>query len=388
MKKIISVFFALICLLTAVIGVVGIGTAFALPTGLQTKSRSAYLMDFNSGTLIYAFNENEELPIASMNKIMTLLLCFEALDNGEFFLEDSITVSAEASGMGGSQVFLEENGAYKIGELLKSIVVASANDACVAMAERLAGSESLFVDRMNERARELSLDHTVFVNCTGLPGAGQHSTVKDVAKMFAELLTHKDYYRYSGIWMDKIEHPGGRYTEISNTNKLIRFYDGCDSGKTGFTSEAGHCLAASAKRGNMRLISVVIKAPDSKSRFGDISQMFNYGFANYTNKTIVDNNIPLEISVAVENGKKDAIQVIPEKSFYLFSEKNKKDALEVDFCPISSVKAPIEKGDVVGSLKIYRDHIEIGEVAVLANETVDRSTYFDTIKDIARDWSI
>lgn len=388
MKKIISVFFAFICLVSAMIGVIGVGTVFASPADLQTKSRSAYLMDFNSGTLIYASNENEELPIASMNKIMTLLLCFEALDNGEFTLEDSITVSAEASGMGGSQVFLEANCEYQIGDLLKSIVVASANDACVAMAEHLAGSEDLFVARMNERAHELNMDHTVFINCTGLPGAGQHSTVKDVAKMFAELLTHKDYYRYSGIWMDKIEHAGGRYTEISNTNKLIRFYDGCDSGKTGYTSEAGHCLAASAKRGNMRLISVVIKAPDSKSRFGDISQMFNYGFANYMNKTIVDENTPLEIPVEVEGGKKDAIQVIPEKSFYLFSEKNKKDALEVDFCPLTPVKAPVEKGEIVGYLKIYRDHIEIGEVAVLANEAVDRSTYFDTIKDIAKDWAI
>lgn len=196
-------------------------------------------MDYNSGTLIYANNENEELPIASMNKVMTLLLCFEALDEGAFSLDDSITVSAEASGMGGSQVFLEANHSYQIGNLIKSIVVASANDACVAIAEHIAGSEELFVERMNERAKELGMTHTVFINCTGLPGAGQHSTAKDVAKMFSELLTHKDYYRYSGIWMDKIEHAEGRYTEISNTNKLIRFYDGCDGGKPAIQVKRG-----------------------------------------------------------------------------------------------------------------------------------------------------
>ena len=389
MKKIFSVFFALICIVSALTGILGIGAVSAAQAGgLAVKSRSAYLMDYNSGTLIYANNENEELPIASMNKVMTLLLCFEALDERAFSLDDSITVSAEASGMGGSQVFLEANHSYQIGNLIKSIVVASANDACVAMAEHIAGSEELFVERMNERAKELGMTHTVFINCTGLPGAGQHSTAKDVAKMFSELLTHKDYYRYSGIWMDKIEHAEGRYTEISNTNKLIRFYDGCDGGKTGYTSEAGHCLVASAKRGNMRLVSVVIKAPDSKVRFGDVTQMFNYGFANYMNKTIVDENTPLEIPVRVDGGKKDEIQVIPEKIYYLFSEKNKKDALEIDFCPLEKVKAPIEKGELVGYLKIYRDQIEIGEVAVLANESVARSTYFDTIKDIAKDWAI
>jgi len=355
---------------------------------IVASSKSAYLIDAKSGSVIYSKNENERLPIASMCKIMTLLLCFDSIENGQVDPNSNVRVSENAAGMGGSQVFLESNGEYKVNDLIKSIVVASANDACVAMAETISGSEELFINAMNEKAKSLQMFDTNFVNCTGLPKAGQYSTAKDVSKMFSELIKHEDYFKYSKIWTDKIAHSGDRVTEISNTNKLIRFYQGCDSGKTGYTAEAGHCLAASALRNGMRLISVVISSPDSKTRFKEVSSMFNYGFANFTNKIIVDSNKALDDKVDILGGKTNSIEVVPEKSYYLFSKKNEKRSVEIEFVPNPSVKAPVQKGDVVGILYVYENNKELTSMDVLSNENVNQKTYFDTIYDIANKWSI
>jgi len=355
---------------------------------LKIESKSAYLIDANTKTVILSKNENEKLPIASMCKIMTLLLCFDAINNKEIRLDDYVTVSDNASGMGGSQVFLESGAEYLVGELIKSIVVASANDACVAMAEAISGSEDVFVEKMNKKAQELNMDNTVFANCTGLPKPTQYSCAKDVAIMFSELLKHEDYFKFSKIWTDKVMHPNDRFTEISNTNKLIRFYNGCDSGKTGYTTEAGHCLSASAVKNGMRLISVVISAPDSKTRFAEASAMFNYGFANYVNKIVVDNNKPLDLNVKINGGKKDSIEVVAEESFFLFSKKDQKRGVELDFIPIDKIKAPIHIGDIVGKLNIYENGILIGSINVLSNENVNNKTYFDIINDISTSWGV
>ena len=386
MKKILSVFLFLIafCIFTTHLKPVKIKTL--ANDALNVSSNSAILTDFNSGEVIYKKNEKEHLPIASMCKIMTLLLCFEELENQNLSLDENIIVSENASSMGGSQVFLEANKQYKVNELIKSIVVASANDACVAMAERICGSESAFVYKMNEKCTELGLNDTRFSNCTGLPKPEQYSCASDVSKMFRQLLKHNDYFSFSKIWMDKINHESDKYTEISNTNKLIRFYDGCDSGKTGYTSEAGHCLSASALRNGMRLISVVIKAPDSKSRFNDVTNMFNFGFANYTNKKIIDKNSPLDITVNVCKGKKDIIQAIAKEDFYLFCKKHEKIALDIDFTPTEVIKAPVKKGEKIGKLYIYKDSVLIKEIDVLSNESIDKQTYFDVIKNIIDKW--
>lgn len=352
------------------------------------KSKSVILTDYNSGTVIAEQNSKQHLPIASMCKIMTLLLTFEQIDKGALNFDENIAVSETAAGMGGSQVFLEAGAMYKTSDLIKSIVVASANDACVAIAETIAGSEDSFVSLMNARAKELGMTDTVFNNCTGLPKPGQYSCAKDVSVMFCELLNHEDYFKYSTIWMDEISHPKGRVTEISNTNKLVRFYNGCDSGKTGYTSEAGHCLAASAVRNGMRLVCVVISSPDSKTRFAEVSSLFNNGFANYTNKLIIDSNTPLEIEVNVKRGVKDSLTVMPEKSFYLFSAKNVQRSIEQDFQPFDEVKAPVRNGDCVGKIVIYENGVEIGSVNVLAAEDIAEKTYFDYIKDIGVNWGL
>lgn len=352
------------------------------------KSESAILIDFHSQNVIYSKNETEHLTIASMTKIMLLDLCFDALENGEYSLTDVICVSENASGMGGSQVFLEGNAKYSAEDLLKSIIVASANDASVAMAEFLFGSEQECVYNMNLKAKEYGMNDTHYSNCTGLPMPEQYSCAKDVANVFSKLLSHKEYFKYSGIWMDEIKHPKGNVTGLTNTNKLIRFYDGCDSGKTGFTKESGFCIACSAKRGNMRLVSVVIKAPSSKERFAEVSSMFNYAFANYTNKMVLDKTKPLNIEYKVEGGKKNSAQIVAEEDYYIFGNKNSKDNVIVDFIPGKGVKAPLKKGDKIGKLVIYKNGEEIQTVNCLINEDVKEKTYFDCVKDVLRHWTV
>ena len=349
--------------------------------------KALYCADFNSGTRIQAENECDHHPIASMCKIMTLLLCFEEIDAGHLSEEEEICVSERASGMGGSQVFLEAGADYRAGDLIKSICIASANDSCVAMSERIAGSEEEFVHRMNEKAKELGMQDTVFVNCTGLPAAGQYSCAKDVATMLRALLRHEGYFRYSTIWMDKMEHPKGRETEMANTNKMIRSYSGCDAGKTGFTNEAGFCLAASAMRGNMRVISVVMGADSSKTRFEKTKEAFDYAFANYSNKAILDASLPLDEHCPVQGGKKAEVAVRPARSCYIFCAKSEKDEIfyEIEFC---KVKAPLQEGDEVGAAVVYKNNVEADRVPLISNECIAKISYFDSLKKLAEKWVI
>ncbi len=395
MRRNYSVFFLILSFIVsfgALLGNAKLNGAMAetekTPVISGITSKSSVLMDANSGTVVFASNETEQRPIASMCKIMTLLLCFENMEKQGLSLDDKITVSATAAGMGGSQVFLEANAEYTVGTLLESIIVASANDACVAMAEYFSGSEESFVSQMNEKAKELGMKNTVFTNCTGLPKVGQYSCALDVATMFRELIKHKDYFKFSTIWTDEISHPRDRVTEIANTNKLVRFYDGCDCGKTGYTKEAGHCLCASAKRNDLRLVSVVISAPDSKTRFKEVSSMFNYGFANYTDKIIVDAENPLDFKVPILCGKKADCIAFAERSVYLFSRKNQDRNIETSFTAEENLKAPIVKGDKLGVLSVYENGVEIDTVNVFAGEDIAKKAYSDNVADVIENWGI
>ncbi len=348
------------------------------------KVKAEYLYDFNSGTEIYAYNENERLPIASMTKIMLLNLVYENLSLGNLSLDEEVCISENASGMGGSQVFLEAGRNYKVSDLIKSVTVASANDASVALAERLYGSEEECVNKMNEKVKELGLNNTQFSNCTGLPKPMQYSSAKDIVLIFADLIKHEGYFEFSKIWMDKIEHSKNA-TEISNTNKLIKHYSGCDGGKTGFTNEAGFCLTATAKRGNMRLISSVIGASDSKTRFNEVSSLLNTGFNGYENKAVLDKNLPLEVKAQISGGKNSLVEVYPEKDFFVFTKKNEKVNVDFEY-QLNSYKAPVKKGDKLGFVTIYKDGVEVGKVGLLSAQSVDKMNYFDTIKEIANNW--
>lgn len=380
MKKTKVLSILLIILIAFFTSTLNIGVCYASENG----SESYYLYDYHSGTEIQAKNENKRLQIASMTKIMLLLLCFDNLSSGKYSIEDKVPVSNNAMSMGGSQVFLEAGGEYTANDLIKSIVVASANDSSVAMAEFLYGSEENCVQEMNKKAELLGLKNTLFCNVTGLPQPMQYSSAKDIAIIFSNLIKHKEYYNYSTIWMDKIDHKNNS-TEISNTNKLIKFYEGCDGGKTGFTNEAGFCLTATAKRGNMRLIASVLNAKTSKERFNQASTLLNYGFNNYSNKVVVDKDICLEEKVNVIGGKINQIEVAPVKDFYVFSKRNSSDNIEIEKT-FNKVKAPINVGDKVGEIIVYKDGIEIGKVNIISKTKVEKSSYFDNLLDIIKEW--
>lgn len=355
---------------------------------LFSNAKAAYVMENTSETAVFEKEALKHLPIASMCKIMTLILAFDAIEQGIMTMDEEITVSENAAAMGGSQVFLEANAKYPVRELIKSIVVCSANDSCVAVAEKVSGSDQLFVEKMNEKARTLGCENTLFANCTGLPKEPQYSCAKDVAIMLKELLKHEEYYQFGKIWTDTFQHPEGRTTEISNTNRLVRFYEGCDGGKTGFTNEAGFCLAATAKRGNMRVISVAIGEKDSKTRFKEISESFDYTFANYQMATVVDSKKELESGVSVSGGKVKSVSVKPSRDGYLFLKRGEKGDHRVEITIPERLKAPVKEGERVGYATIFNNGIEYDKIPLIATADITKAGYLDALREIANRWNL
>ena len=353
---------------------------------LANSAKSAYLADYETGTVIYQKNPNEKLPIASMVKIMTSLLTLEAVDSGKIKMDDMVVVSAEAAGMGGSQVFLDANSKHKLSDLIKCIVVASANDASVAVAEYLGGSEGAFVTLMNKRANELGMTNTHFSNCTGLPAPENFSCAKDVFTMTRELVKHPQYFNYSRIWLEDYAHPDGRKTTITNTNKLVRFYNGCDGGKTGFTSEARFCLSATAKRGGMRIMAVIIGVDNSKVRFAEVSKMLNYAFGNYENRVLLANNAEIENTVEVIRGKSSVAKIVAEKNICAFLKRGEESKYELKYELPEVLKAPLKRGDVVGKIVVLKNNKVVEEVNLVLSEDINKATYLDDIKRIVREW--
>ena len=349
--------------------------------------KAAYVCEAESGTAVAVQRETERLPIASMCKIMTLLLAFEAADAGELSLEESVAVSEHAAGMGGSQVFLDAGLSYPAGELLKSIAVCSANDSCVAISERIAGSEEAFVERMNERARELGAENTLFANCTGLPREPQYSCAKDVALMLRELLKHEPFFDYAGIRLEDFRHPDGRVTTMTNTNKLLRKLEGCDGGKTGFTQEAGFCLAATAKRGETRLVCVVIGAESSDARFECTARLLNETFATHERRVVAAADQPMENALAVRGSRSDRIGYAPERSLGIFVKKGEKADVRTELILPADVRAPVMRGDRVGEAVLLRDGVEIDRCALISLDDAPRYSYGEAFREGAHLWN-
>ena len=354
---------------------------------LTENCKSAYLMDYGSGECLYKENETARMPIASVCKVMTLTLVFDAINCGELALTDTVTVSENAAGMGGSQVFLDKGCEYSVDNLIKSIVVCSANDSCVAMSEKIAGGEEEFVARMNKKAAELGCADTLFANCTGLPRDTQYSCAKDVALMFSNLIKNEEYFRYSKIWLEDFAHPDNRTTSMTNTNKLIRKYSFCDGGKTGFTNEAGFCLASTAKKSDLRLVSVVLGASSSDDRFKSTIKMFDYGFANFKNKIVLDKDVTLNDEFVVRGGKKDSFSVRPERNSFVFSALDKTPEITHNIVAYD-VKAPVAIDSVVGKIEVFKDGILADTVNIVAAESVERAGFSDYFKQIAENWSL
>ncbi len=353
-------------------------------------SRSAYVMDYNTGTTLFERNAEVRYPIASMVKIMTLNVIFEEIENGNLTFDEKILISENASGMGGSQMFLDTGLEYTVSDLIKGIVVVSANDACVAMAEKICGSSSAFVDLMNEKAKAYGLKNTNFVNVTGLPENGQYSTAKDVSKMMQKLLKHQKYHEYSTIFLENFNHPDGRVTEFTNTNKLVKFYPGCDGGKTGFTNEAMYCLSATAKREDTRIIATVMGAQTSKERNKEVTDLLNYAFHNYKTVKMLERGKPIEAEINVKSAKENQIEVAAERDFYILTKKGKTDEYSYEIFVKDNLKAPVKKGENIGKVVIKNKATgnTIEEIGLMTLCDVDKISLLDSLKLISENWSL
>lgn len=353
---------------------------------LDIKSSSYILVDMDSQTILLAHNEHEKLPVASICKLMTTLLTMEKLENGEIHLEDMVTASPYACSMEGSQAFLDAGSQYSVEDLLKSVIVASANDSSVVLAELIAGTEQNFTKLMNEKALSLGMNDTVYVNANGLPAMGQHSTAYDTAILLKEVSKYDLYHKYCQIWMDQLVHPSGRVTELVNTNRLIKYYDKCISGKTGFTDEAGYCLASHAKYNNLNLIAVVLQCDSMADRFNESVKLLDYGFANYETKLIVDASQMLEENFDVKRSSQ-SLQIRPIENYYLLSKKGEDPSYTIEY-EIKPMKAPIYENDVCGKLLVIKDGVVVKEISLVASHTVLERTYTESMEEIIKEWSI
>ncbi len=351
----------------------------------ELSCKSACLVDYASGEVLFAKNENEKRPVASMVKMMTILLTLEDLKEGRIELCDKLTTSENAAGMGGSQVFIEPYQKYSIEDMLKSVIMASANDASVALAEHLNGSEETFVKRMNKRAKELGMTNTNYVNCTGLPAVEQFSSAYDSAILLKQIVRFDDYHRYSTTWIDVLKHSKGRETELVNTNKLIRYYEGCDGGKTGSTNEAGCCLSATAKRGDMRLISVVVGAENSKTRFNECSKLFNYGFANFQNETLVSTTNSIK-TISVLKGKLPQVDLYAKEDFVALVKKGDTSSYSYEIVVEENIKAPINENAEIGKVVIFKNGDVVKEIPLVSRNSVQKLGFGDMFKKVVENW--
>ncbi len=345
---------------------------------LDVNAKAAVLMEASTGQILYESNPDEQLPIASVTKIMTMLLIMEALDSGKIQMDEMVTASERAKSMGGSTMFLETGEQLSVHDMLKGIAVASANDGCVAMAEHIAGSEAGFVQMMNDRAKELGMEHTQFVNTNGLDADGHYSSARDVAIMSRALISHEKIFEFTTIWMDSLRD--GKF-QLANTNKLVRFYKGANGLKTGSTSKAKCCLSGTAKRDDMQLIAVVLGAPTSKERFASASSMLDYGFANYAVKKQVTQDESLG-TVKVTKGEADVVNAVAKDTYSMLSAKGAQSAIEKNVQLDSEICAPVEKGQVIGKAEIVSDGQVIAQVDVVAGETVAKKPFGSVLLDI------
>lgn len=371
MKRVIC-FFICVCFMMQSVAVFAEGN-----TDLGLNAKSAILMEEATGNILYESNPDERLPIASVTKVMTMLLIMEAVDSGKISLDDMVTVSENAMSYGGSTMFLETGEQLTVNDMLKGIAVASANDGCVAMAEHLAGSESAFVDMMNEKAKELGMENTHFMNTNGLDEDDHYSSARDVAIMSRELMKHETIFNYTSIWMDTLR--GGKF-QLANTNKLIRFYDGANGLKTGSTSKALCCLSAAAKRNDMQLIAVVLDAPTSAERFASAKSLLDYGFANYAVNTQITAGDEVQ-KIAVEKGVDKEVGVVAGDSCSTLVKKGQEDNITKEIKIDETITAPIEAGQKIGTMTISRDGEVIADIDLNASSAVEKKGIGLIIKD-------
>ncbi len=346
-------------------------TAGEIGQTLDVKAKSCILMEAKTGKILYEDNADEKAAPASITKIMSLVLIMEALDDGRLTLDTVVTASEHACSMGGSQIWLEPNEQMTVNELLKAAVIASANDATVALAEAVSGSEETFVDEMNKKAKSLGMNSTTFINCTGLDAEGHITTAHDVALMSRELIGHELIKQYSTVWMDSLRNGE---SELVNTNKLVRFYEGCTGLKTGTTSKAGYCLSATAKRNGMELVAVVMDGQTSGDRFEGAKKLLNYGFANYTFSSL-EADLEENLSVAVKNGAESAVVVRAGEKLDLLLKRSEDGKITQEIHLEPEIIAPVKAGQKVGTVSFLLDGKELGSVDIVTENEVPKLNF-------------
>ena len=355
----------------------------AQAANLEVEAKSALLMDVATGTILFEQNSHEALAPASVTKVMTMLLIMEAIDSGKIGWNDSVTTSEAAAAKGGSQVFLKVGESMTVEDMVKSIAVSSANDCACAMAEHLAGSEEAFVEAMNTRAKELGMNDTNFVNCTGLDdsedAAGHKTSAHDIALMSRELLkNHPDITKFTTIWMDSIRN--GEFG-LSNTNKMVRFYNGCTGLKTGFTRGAGYCLSSSAQREGLQLIAVVMGCETSQKRFAACKALLDYGFANFA---LIQPELPENASVPVKLGVESSVKAIPSGDGQMLIDKGQKNLVTTEVTLDEEVTAPVSQGQKLGTLTIKAGDKILAEIPMVAETGVEKITFWQMYKKLLR----
>ncbi|SDI30334.1 D-alanyl-D-alanine carboxypeptidase family protein [Natribacillus halophilus] len=347
---------------------------------LAEETGSALLMEVDTGNVLYQKDEHNPLPPASMTKIMTMLLIMDDVANEEISLDETVTTSERAASMGGSQIFLETGEEMTVREMLKAIAIASGNDASVAMAEHISGSEETFVERMNEKAEELGLEDTTFHNSNGLPADGHESSAYDLSVMARELLQkHEEITSFTGVYDDYLRQGTDDEFWLVNTNRLLKFFDGMDGLKTGFTDESKYGLTATAKRDDMRLVAVVMGSETPKTRNADISELLNYGFANYRVEPMFEEGAAVT-SVPVEKGVQDAVVGrLDDKVSMLYGKQDSSDDITENI-ELESLQAPVEEGEVIGTFQLLHDGDTVIESNIIAGETVESASWWHLFK--------
>lgn len=347
---------------------------------LELTAKAAVLMNAETGQIVYALNAQQQLPEASITKIMTMLLVFEAYDAGKLSMDETVTCSEYAASMGGSQIWLEPGEQMSVHDLIKAALVGSANDACVALGEHIAGSNEAFVSMMNDRAEELGMINTFYLNCTGLDAEGHVTSAQDIAIASAELLKHEEVLEFTGIWMDTLRD--GKL-QLTNTNKLIKQYSGAIGLKTGTTSQAGCCISAAARRDDMTMIAVILGAPDSKSRFADAKKLLDYGFANWELADVSEIEVELPI-IPVTNGMEKEVGAFVQIEGKVLTEKGKSKDIQVKTELPETLEAPIELGQPIGTVRLTLGSETIGEYDILADRTSAKITLGSAIRELLR----
>mgnify|MGYP001574173869 CR=1 FL=1 len=355
-------------------------TAFADDKKVQgpinISSKTAILMDVGSGQILFEKNPHEKLPPASVTKVMTMLLIVEALDSGKIKLDDEVQISERASEMGGSQIFLEPGETQKVDDLLKGIAVASANDACVAMAEYVGGSEEEFVAMMNNKAKQLGMNDTNFSNTNGLPIENHYTSAHDIAIMSRELLKHDKITKYLTTWMDQIV-VGKKKTTIglANTNKMIKHYQGATGVKTGFTQEAKYCLSASAKRGETHLVAVTLGAPTTQERFKDSSSLLSYGFANYESVKLCSKSDKIA-TLTLDKADDNKVNLVAKDDLTALIKKGESKDFTKKIDVSKNIDLPVKKGTKLGTISIYKGDKQVGKIDLINEKDINKASYF------------